>query len=498
MKQMRHTIALVVIGQLISSLALAAAKDQSLDTWIDRSLIPAVVSQLQDHPRFSDDVVRFVVMQDAKPSAMTNSLALALRDRLQDAVIDRSGVRVGWQVDRQTFDRRNEQGRVDCTTSVVHYYIGLELEELRSGRFAVTVRALDVEQQSWVSGFGEYWQGTLSTMQHRAFREPASDNVYLGQRTVPFDETQTDLLAAKIAHDLGCSLLSEMSGEYVAHLSRDRSESSDRTLELISNNLAEYHALKILPGSTGANSLIEARAHRVDDDLYQYWVTITPGNADSDMPTISASAYIYLEETFLAATHAQPPDSNGLATDSTLIRSLRIVSSSNASLCEASGSDSRQIYGRDYGRGPGQCFALEAQTKTDAVVFFLYHQLNNGLVRLAGRNCSSRSDARIAREGQPLMFPLALITSKPLSWLPGEDWVNDPDADTFYAVASSDTKAARALGHHFEKLPTRCGQPVRPGLEGAELGRWFTELKDISEHWSSDIEWRSVRVKHVY
>jgi hypothetical protein len=498
MKPVRHTIAIFLIGQLISSVAIAASNEQSLDSWMDRSLIPAVVSQLQTHPRFSNEVVRFVVMQDGKPAAMTNSLALALRDRLQDAVIDQSGVRVGWQVDRQSFDRRSEQGRVDCTTSDVHYYIGLELEELRSGRFAVSVRALDVEQQSWVSGFGEYWQGTLSTMQHRAYRQPGSDNAFLGQRTVPFDDTQADLLAAKLAHDLGCSLLREMSGEYIAQLARDDSDSSNETLELISNNLAEYHALKILPSGTGANSLIEARAHQVDDDLYQYWVTITPSAADADMPTISASAYIYLEETFLAATPAQLPNANGVASNSALFHSLKIVSSSNASLCKSSDSDSRQVYGREYGRASGQCFALQAQTNADAVVFFLYHQLSNGLVRLAGRDCASRSDARIARVGQPMSFPLALITSKPLAWLPGKDWVSDPDADTFYAVASSDTKAARALGHHFEQLPTRCGQSVRPGLDGEALRRWFAELRDITEHWSSAIEWRSVRVKNVY
>ncbi len=492
------TIAVLLFGQTTSSAALAAASDPSLDTWMDRSLIPAVVAQLKTHPRFKDEVVRFVVMQDGKPAAMTNSLALALRDRLQDAVIDQSGVRVGWQVGRQLFDRRNEQGRVDCTTSDVHYYIGLELEELRSGRFSVSVRALDVAQQSWVAGFGEYWQGSLSTMQHRAYRQPGSDSAYLGQRTVPFDDTQTDLLAAKLAHDLGCSLLREMSGEYVAQILKDESEATNRTLELISNNLAEYQALKIMPGSAGTNSLIEARAHRVDDDLYQYWVTITPGDAASNMPTISASAYIYLQETFLPASHTLISGAKGVASDTTLIHSLKIVSSNSASLCELSTNDSRHVYGREFGRNSDQCFALEALTRSDAVVFFLYHQLNNGLVRLAGRDCSSRSNARIARAQQPLFYPLALITSRPLSWLPGKDWVSEPDADTFYAIASSDTKAARALGHHFEQLPTRCGQSVRPGIEGEELRQWFDELEDITAHWDADIEWRSVRVKNVY
>jgi hypothetical protein len=131
-------------------------------------------------------------------------------------------------------------------------------------------------------------------------------------------------------------------------------------------------------------------------------------------------------------------------------------------------------------------------------VFFLYHQLNNGLVRLADDNCSSRSNARISRKRQPLLFPLTSVTAKPLAWLPGKDWMIEPDADTFYAIASSNTKAARALGHHFEQLPKRCGRGMRPGLEGAELRRWFNELDAITEHWRSDIDWQSVRVKNVF
>jgi hypothetical protein len=497
MKQLLLTLGLVTFGQLFPT-AYAADNDASLDKWMDRSLIPAVISQLETHPRFTDAVVRFVVMQDGKPSATTSTLALALRDRLQDAVIDQSGIRVGWQVDRRSFDRRNEQGRVDCTTSDVHYYIGLELEELRSGRFTVSVRALDVEQQSWVSGFGEYWQGTLSTMQHRAYRQPGTDNAYLGQRTVPFDETQTDLLAAKLAHDLGCSLLREMSGEYVAHISSDEQDSSKETLELISNNLAEYQALKIMPNGADANSVIQARAHKIDDDLYQYWVTITPGAANDDMPTISASAYVYRQETFLAVSPTILPEANSITANAALLRSLKIISSDSASTCGSYARDSRQVYGRSESQQFEPCFALEAQTKTDAVVFFLYHQLNNGLVRLGGRDCSGRSDARIARELQPLLYPLASITTQPMSWLPGKDWVSEPEADTFYAIASSDTKAARALGHHFEQLPIRCGKSVRPGLEGAALQRWFIEFENITAHWDSDIDWRSVRVKSVY
>ena len=480
----------------------AAAKDKpTLDAWMDGELIPSVVTQLTSHPRFADEVVRFVVMQDGKPSATTNALALALRDRLQDAVIDQSGMRVGWQVDRKKFDRRYEQNRVDCTTSEVHYYIGLELEELRSGRFTVSVRALDVDDQSWIPGFGEYWQGTLTTMQHRAYRQPDSDQAYLGQRTVPFDETQSDLLAAQIAHDLGCSLLRQMAGEYISQIATSNAEKYDEKLTLISNNLAFYRAIQIMPNDSGINSVIQAKAHHIDDDLYQYWVTITPVDADSDLPTISASAYIYQQETFFPASPAsvsQSPQVDNSLRDPALIASLKIVSLTSETFCNIPANDSRQVYER---RDTGEfrrCFALQAQTEQDAVILFLHHQPNNGLVRMADKNCSERSDARIARQGQPLLFPLTMEATALPSWLPGNDWAIEADADTYYAVASSNTKAARALARHFELLPKRCGYSMRPGLEGAQLRHWFRELETIANNWRSEIDWQSVRVRNVY
>jgi len=491
----------LLASYLLAPPVAAAGNKPTLDAWMDGELIPSVVTQLRSHPRFTDEVVRFVVLQDGKPSATTNALALALRDRLQDAAIDQSGTRVGWQVDRQKFDRRNVRNRVDCTTSEVHYYIGLELEELRSGRFSVSVRALDVDDLSWIPGFGEYWQGTLTTMQHRAYRQPDSDQAYLGQRTVPFEETQSDLLAAQLAHDLGCSLLRQMAGEFVAKLSTDEAMKTDETLSLVSNNLAFYQAIKITPNDSGVNSVISAKAHQIDDDLYQYWVTITPVDAESDLPTISASAYIYQQETFFSASPASVTQSaqvdNSLRNPE-LIASLQIVSLTSEPFCNIATYDGRRVNERRDASKSGPCYALQAQTEQDAVILFLHHQPNHGLVRLADKNCSARSDVRIARRGQPLLFPLMMEANSLPTWLPGNDWTINASADTYYAVASSNTKAARALARHFERLPKRCGYSMRPGLEGAELRRWFGELEKIASNWRSEIDWQSIRVRNVY
>ena len=494
----------IVIALLMTCVATphaAAAGKATLDSWMDSKLIPSVVSQLESHPRFRDAIVRFVVIQDGKPSATTNALAIALRDRLQDAVVDQSDVRVGWQVDRENLDRHHEQNQVDCTTGDVHYYIGLELEELGSGRYSIAVRALDIEEQRWVSGFGEYWQGTLTTLQHRAFRQPDSDQAYLGQRTVPFEETQTDLLATQIAHSLGCSLLRQMSGEYVAALSSGENTVARKTLTLVSNNLANYKALKITQNDAGINAMIDAEAHQIDEDLYQYWVTITPLSADSDLATITASAYVYMTQKFLPASvenamTASSFDHSLRQTD--LLDALKIVRLRNRSVCDSQPGDNRRAYGHKASAEPVECYALQTRTLEDSVVFFLYHQQNNGLVRLSDRDCPPRTNAQIARQGHALQFPLNIDTSATPTWLSGGDWMLDPNTDTYYAVASSNTKAARALAKHIRQLPRRCGKAMRPGLEDVRLRRWFRELEAIAEHWHSEIDWQSVRVRNVF
>ena len=80
----------------LSLLALpAAAAERSLDLWFDRDLVPYVTSQLVEHPRFKGESMMFVVLEDNVPASVSNSLAIALRDRLLDAALHTPGVTVG-------------------------------------------------------------------------------------------------------------------------------------------------------------------------------------------------------------------------------------------------------------------------------------------------------------------------------------------------------------------------------------------------------------------
>lgn len=477
---------LLAIGVLLAATgasAFGAPRPVNLDSWMQNDLTPYVAETLSTHPRFKSASIRFVVMQDGKPQPATNALALALRDRLQEALVDTPGIRIAWQPYQVEGKRGQGRTDIDCTADEVHYYVGIELTEQRNGIFRVSARALDLEDRSWVSGFGRAWEGPLSTTQYRAWRRLVTDDSFQGDREVPYSDTQTDLLAAHLAHELGCSLLRQTAGEYVAELPQEAAQRSGDLVELVSNNLAAYRALQVTPNAAEANAAIEGKAHRIDDDLYQYWITVRPKEASDELPALSASAYVYLPESYRVASLVEEAPRTVMTSDGGLLASLELV----------------RVGSRCTGNGlGGGCFALQARTSDDAVLFFVNHQLNNGLVRLSGGDCARQTSARVSRAEAPVRFALPRESVADGSWLPASGWQADPDSDTYLAIAVSDSKAAFAVANHLRRLPRRCGASVRPGLEGAALERWLEEFRDIAAHWQAQVDWRAIRVRNMY
>jgi len=515
--------------QLVLAVALLAgpqtsnaAKNPDLNTWVSRDLTPYVSEQLTAHPRFKGELVRFVVFKNGNPTPTSDELAVSLRDQLADAVIDVPGVRVGWSYSAS--DTKPDISAIDCSKDSIHYYIGLEISEAGNGQYKVDLRALDLEDRSWVTGFSRTWQGKLSRSEQHAFHRSASDQSFKGQRSVPFSDDQSDLLAAFLAHDLGCSLLRQVSGEYRVTLEDDEENKEDKTdkedtdvqingvVELVSNNLADYRALQLAPETEQANAVLKGKAHHVDGDLYQYWITIAATDSSSDLPPISASAYVHLpgmyagqrQGSYQTRPHARStttlPRSLIAQSDADVLSSIRIVELQGAHVC-SSGSVSIQ---KPIQRGSSlqdwldDCFALQVKTKEDAVVFFLNHQLNHGLVRLSGRECSSRAEARIARANEPMEYALPLLSLTRDASSRAKAWQLDPDADVYYAIAVSDSKAARALSRQLEQLPNRCSISVHPGLEGIRLENWMNEFSATVDRYQPHVDWQAIRVRNVF
>ena len=491
---------LIYISAMLIAFPASAARGD-LDHWFERDLAPYVREQLTSMPRFRNQAVRFVVMQDDSPQSEGNALVLHLRDRLRDAMSNVPGVRVAWQADRPGVGLVAGASALDCTTTDADYFIGIELQERNDGEISIQVRALDIEERAWVAGFDKTWRGYLNADEYRLLRRYVSDPTFRGERNAPWQDTETDLLAAQLAYELGCQLLGQTDGEYVvaAEGANGNVDPTTALVELVSNNLAGIRALQFADGDT-ANALIDGKAHRIDDDLFQYWVTITPTDPSSEMTALSADAYVRIPDEYRAAmlvpesAYALAPGSRALLTD------FRVVQMPDTSAClgNASGLPRSSMINGGYSYGAGDCYALEVASSDDAVAFFLNHQRNYGLVRLSDDGCGERSLARIVRSDMDVRLPLPVDMLQSGAWGAADSWSLNPAADMYYVIASSDSKAARALSRHIAQLPRRCSPSVRGGVEGEALKQWLEELDAIRRHWGDAIDWRSIRVKDVY
>lgn len=501
---------LLAVALLAGPTTSAAARQPDLGTWLERDLTPFVSEQLTTHPRFKGELVRFVVFKDGYPAPRSDALAVSLRDRLADAVINVPGVRVGWTYTASDSSREQSGTALDCSKDAVHYYIGLEVSEAGNDQYKVDLRALDLEDRSWATGFAMSWQGTLSRSERSAMHKVAADQSFRGQRAVPFSDSQPDLLAAYLAHDLGCALLRQVSGEYLVTLEQDDQQTVplDGVVELVSNNLSGHQAMQVTADTDRANAVLRGKAHHIDGDLYQYWITVAPTDSSSELPPLSASAYVHLPGLHAAyAKESRQPQYSATVSpsmvaqsDADVLSSIRIVELSGAHACN-SGSVTFQNQIRSGTRLQDWldgCFALQVKTREDAVVFFLNHQLNHGLVRLSGRDCGPRTEARIARADETLEYALPLLALTHDASSPATGWPLNPDADIYYAIAVSDSKAARALSRQLEQLPRRCTISVHPGLEGIRLESWLAKFSATVDQWQPHVDWQAIRVRNVF
>lgn len=497
----RLILAALIVAGCAASPGIATARATGLTDWTDRELVPHLAGQLADHPRFEGETVVFVALDAGAPAPVTNELVLAVRERLVDALHDTPGITIGWQTERNGM-RRDDAG-IDCMRNTVHYYIGLEAARLIDGRHRISMRVLDAEDESWVTGTGKSWEGRLTSAQRRAFEQASTDEYFRGERDVPFSAAQTDMLAAYLAHDLTCKLLRQTAGEYiiaapapaVAALAPMATPLAG-TIELVGNNLAGMPSLQITSHAATANAFLEGKAHHIDDDLYQYWATVTPGNGSAQPPAISASAYVRLPAA--AAPGIVSVDTGTLTepqTNAALLAPLRIVEPRQRRACYRAGSSQwrQQLVTADYTVRRGECFLLQTRANGDATIFLLNYQVSHGLVRLAGAQCRPATQSISARAGQQLQFPGAGDQRPSAS-----AWQGQQGLESFYVVAVDDRDAARELGTLIDGLPTRCTLSAADGLNGNELQNWLGAFGKVVDRWRDHVDWQAVRIEHVY
>ena len=453
----RLKLMLIALAFVLAS--VAHAKPRDAEAWVALNVAPSLVKELSSHPRFRGESIRVVVFADNRPAASSNALALSLRDRLATAIFDTPGIRMA--ADRDPDDR------LDCTANEVDYYIGLQISSLGNDEYRIDLRTLDIADRTWVTGFDLTWQGQLTQSQLQALQQQRMDPWFRGARAAPYDPEQSDLLAANLARDLACASLRQTAGEYVVLLGQGSNQPAGPTAALVRSNLAALASIQFTDDPALANAVMHGQTHVVDTGLEQYWATIAPIAAASDLPTLTANAYVRFEP-------VEPDPLESLLGSRSVLTAATLVNSARHGV------------------------AMQIGMKRDAVVFFLNHQKNHGLVRLADRDCRSRPDARVLRANETLSKPLPVSNVEPDAASGTAGWTLAPEADTYYAVAVSDGQLAHLLARHIQKLPQRCTSAVRFGLRDEALAQWLAGFASIAGKQPEHVDWQAIQVRNVY
>lgn len=499
---------LIALAVTLGAGSTAAAKSRSanLTGWTHDELVPYLADQLAGHPRFKGETVVFVALEQGAPAPVTNALVLAVRDRLVNSLIDTNGITIGRQKERG--GAPYDAARIDCTRDTVHYFIGIEVARLLDGRHRVSLRVLDAGDRNWVTGIGKTWEGRLTSAERRAFEQQLTDEYFLGERDVPFRAAQTDMLATYLARDLQCKLLRQTATEYVIAADPAQDVSTPvallGTVELVGNNLAGAPTLQLTTSADTANATLSGKAHRIDGDLYQYWITVTPTGSSSRAaaaPGVSTSAYVRLPDSTLppvVAAMPEPRPVSGGTQAGSLLEPIRIIEPRQRRACFRVGASAWRydLVTADYTVRRGECFLLQTRAARDSLLFLLNYQVLHGLVRLSGAGCSASAPMIRLHAGERLQFPDA-GDGRPSASM----WQGQQGLESFYALAIGNhdinSEVARQFASLLDRVPTRCTLSATAGLDGDDLRDWLDAFGRLVDRWQDDVDWQAVRISHV-
>jgi len=250
----------------------------SLEQWLDREALPYLVRELGEAPRFKDQSFLLVSMDRDNVEAGIDDLTMQIRETLTDGLLAKPGIGLVWRPSTQPWDHHTRIKRVDCRreeTPVLYLGIDAGISPL-DGKLHVKIRALDIAEKRWVTGFGISWKGGATPMQKKALARKQPDSYLLGLRPFPFNKDQADLLAAYLSRNMSCLFTDADLDQAVVYLDKTAPGQPpyfDTVFSLMANYIAGYREVTVTDDPSQANISVSARAHQIRPGLYQVWVT---------------------------------------------------------------------------------------------------------------------------------------------------------------------------------------------------------------------------------
>jgi hypothetical protein len=489
----------------------------SLNIWLEKSLIPYLVEQFDQHPRFKGQPVLLVGIQGENVLPHIDDLTEQIRQKITDALLKRSGLDLAWRPSIQPWKHHQSLEEISCGhDGEVRYYVGIDLGLSGENRdLQVKVRALNLAEKKWVSGFGRDWRGKPTRQQMEALAREHPDEYLRGLRPLPFSDRQPDMLAAYLSRNLSCILRQGAADDLVVHVAPPTPGTPDMlqtTLKLIGRYLTRFREVAVTDDPSLANVTVVSTIQAIDQNLHQVWISARQRQSEKYLPGAEAEAYVMInaqKDTLIAGMNQVKPikpltPSPNLSPEPEIIGSFDLLTPLNQRFCATEKpweSGVRRV--PPHAALPaGSCVAIEMDMTTPAYVFLMGQDAVGELTRIFPSSCPSpaQKDA-LLQPGELFHFPSLSDPQAGVLELGGS-----PGTERIYAIAATTPKLADMITNRIVEIQSLC-RPGRkfPGILSADryqhprerVQRWQHYLNWLSKNNPGLIEWREFRFRHI-
>ena len=488
----------------------------ALDNWLDETLIPYLVQQFGQHPRFKGQPIMLVRMHKDNVQTHIDELTGHIREKIVDALLREPGLDLYWRPAARPLKHHQSLADISCGDSrKINYYIGIDvrLKNLEQ-KLSVKVRALNAAEHKWVSGFGKSWQGRPTAEHLTALESEHPDEYLRGLRPLPFSSRQPDLLAVYLARNLSCLLQQSDADDLVVYVEDTPDDTPDflqTALKLVGKYLGRFREVAVTDDPNEANVTLIGALHAIDKNMVQIWISARESQAKKYLPGAETEAYVLVESQYqqmVAETHPErlpepAPDLKPARQFPALISTFNLITPADQRVCATETpwqTGTRRLNSDDH-LTTGSCLAVEMRLSSPAHIFLVSQDATGDLTRMFPSGCPDfRSiDGFIASE-QLFHFPPIVDPGDSVLELEGL-----PGMERLYAIAITTRGLADRFGYQLSKLQGLCqrGSSFPQNLSTGDsrqsderIYRWRGYLKHFAARYPEKVQWREFRFWH--
>ncbi|MCW8887210.1 MAG: hypothetical protein OQK12_18435 [Motiliproteus sp.] len=483
----------------------------SLEQWLEREAAPYLQDQLTSQHRFENQRLKISKLVADRAHPGSDALTEQIDQRLQQVIIASGRVRLVTQTNSQVATTS-----LDChRQQQFDYLLGIAINPISGDTHQIRIRIMDAGDRSWVKGFDLQWQEKLDRQQIIALNTPQAGEQVRGERTLPFQPNQTDMLAQHLARELSCRILENRDQAAKVYLP---SHHPDPLIQQIYGQLPHYLAqfkeANPVSKKQQAEILINAKLQPIDGQLHQLWINASEQDGGL-IAGVNSDAYIQIAPLAQRLSPApkvvsktpdksqtnqrsqvisvepviEPPlKKQTLGLDQSSLFS-RLLTPVHPKLCRSSnpwrrGERSQSAAGDFTAQ---RCFALELDVPKGYQTFLISEQANGQLIRLAPDTCQglvrfSKGSGRT----ETLRFPSKRSQRSNALQL-------KENSQTYYAVAIPKNSGTQSLRKQLTRLPGQCGNRSSYADNHFDTHRWLARLQKLADQ-QTGVIWQAKTV----